>query len=388
MYSHTKRHTPLFIALIAVVLISISGLPQRAHADSPSLVLLQDVTDTLDGGEDTYALELTPGQVFSILAWNETEGMDVSVTVNDPSGQEVGHSVEADLNDGVVFIDAIDATDGGTYSVVVSGSTSGEYFLIAVPGYSGMAVWDQFDGLDGEFGLDWTEAEESYVSSGVVDGQYVMELKESGLGWMILSGIAYSDTYVETDMTFDGQGNSTAGLVLRTQEQGSDYAYYIVEFETNGSGGIWAYSNGDYRKIADLQSDVDWSGVVRLGVLLEGYTFRVYLNGQMVGEPVTDPEAELAEGTVGLYAYSGDQPNIPLPIHVTYDNMVMSFPTMDPAPQDTTAEDDSGLDVGSILDQSGASEAGDSSNALPFDLEGKVNRQPTRSLRTSGISLP
>ncbi len=388
MYRHS--HLTLVVALIAALLIR--ALPAHAQPErtTSQLQLLEVVEGTLDSStpEHRYTLPVYDQQIFSVLAWPEGSE-ELNIQLLDPTGALVTQARPVNLPDLYYSIEAITAAQTGSYEIVVSSPVPVVFELIIIPGYSFPVVLDYFDDRAESYPLNWLDIEEPGLFAGVVNDEYLLQLQDPDLDYSILNsdklGFTAESYYVEATIRVEtGAEYYRYGFAVRMDGFGPIYHGYDIAFTPRGEWGVWLVKDQTYTALSRLQTspiiDVGNPNGARIGVLIDGYTFTIFYNGQFLGQ-VTDPDAHFAEGGVAFLASSTEDAN-GLPLSVYYDNFVVSLPIdlVAESVEDSDAES-STPDIGGILDQSGAGEAGDSSSTIPFDLEGKSSRQPIWGLR-------
>jgi len=367
------RNTLFGAALIVTLLVGALGLPQHASARTGNMLEMMDqMTGTLDAQspEMTYTVELYAGRMFSLQAWPTSGDLQVDVVVSDPVGARIAQSEVLDQASGLSAAEGMIAEQNGTYSVTVRrvGETAGNFSLIVLPGYGSLEVWDQFDGT-GELALTWCDCgEPNLYQMGIVDGQYLIEILEPNAIWSMRPQeyLYWEDHYVEASIQFGSTPPRAFGFYVRiTEGDEGGLAGYFVYFNRSGEWGIrYAPSEGEMVEISPRQASpaIDVSDPnPRIGVLVEGYTFTVFFNGQVVGQ-ATDTEQQLPIGELGLFAVSKDE----LPVQVYFDNLVITTP-LAPA---SASEGDGPVSLTGILDETGVEENAD----VPFGIGQKMER--------------
>lgn len=167
----------------------------------------------------------------------------------------------------------------------------------------GNPVWQ--DSLDNcsSFGL-CTPYEDDYSRVSVSSGSMIMTSKTSG-GFRIwrLTYPRPKNMYLEgTFKTQNCSGADLYGLVFRAKDYTSGEGYYLG-FTCDGRVGLSRWDAGGVSSVFSLTtSDAIHAGANqtnRIGVLVNGDTFRVYANGKFIQE-INDTSIG-AEGHVGAY---------------------------------------------------------------------------------------
>jgi hypothetical protein len=124
-----------------------------------------------------------------------------------------------------------------------------------------------------------------------------------------------TDFYAEVDLTFIQQPpGAAAGMVFRLQDSDNFYLYAV---DPTGYYNLQKKSGGEWVElVAWTESDLIETGeevTNRLGVLAEGSTLTLTLNGVVVAEV---EDADLENGSLALMAEAFDSPNV----EVAFDN--------------------------------------------------------------------
>jgi len=173
---------------------------------------------------------------------------------------------------------------------------------------------DNFDNTN-----NWTLFDVSCFKSEIVDGQYVMTAKGSkGFACWEVSWPKVHDYYLQSTVKMPDScnGDDRFGLFVRTPDlkQG-----YLVGMNCNGQVGMTAWDGESTTTLIKYQEN----GAIqngpgaenRLGVYVYGSTYRVYVNGQLVGE-ATDT-AYVGDYRFGYFIRAATDE----PFAVRYDNM-------------------------------------------------------------------
>ncbi|HEX3049241.1 MAG TPA: hypothetical protein VHP83_01190 [Aggregatilineaceae bacterium] len=358
---------PVTFSVILIAALCL-GLPGRVQADQAriALELMQDTQATLDDStpEIIYELTVSQYQFFSVIAWRESGDLNLMFTVTDPDGQPVDTSTLLEDEPGVVVVEGIATKKAGAYGISVArvGQTSGDFKLLAVPGYSGLVAWDQFDGNAGDLALPLENQDTDSFAFGIVDDHYQLQTKAPYTGQVIVSTNDYTDMYLEATITLSNVDDACVGLALRDDGTSG----YVVSICGQGVWGIWSMRETEQRSILLPKSliTLEENVPVRLGVRIYGDSIMVYVNGTFVSS-AADMQDEHTVGKVGFYLYSA------APATATFDDVVLTVPHT--------------LKAAAAENQSKTSASSDFSTTLAFDLDSPVSYQLTPSSHTARI---
>lgn len=329
----------LTILLVAGIVLGAVSLPSAAKAAPPSQGRLSfddetGMTGTLDNNtpKATYSFDCVENGVGSVRVETTSGDLSTSVNVLDASGAALAAGVQVSTNPDVSVAEAFTMPSAGTCSVELTraGSTSGGYTVRLLPGFAQLDKWDKFDGSSGPLALNWAESNDTDYTAALVNQELQIKVMKASL---IVHKIAedavdMNDFYAQADVTVEGNPSyAEYGFAFRltTSSDGTN-AYYTFTFSTYGDYAVFYY-NGNWQTIQDwtTSSLVDKTNIhARVGVLVQGHTFKAYYNGQFVGE-VTDPNQYASTGLLGLVASTTkDQTDT---LVVDYDNLVITVPS-------------------------------------------------------------
>jgi hypothetical protein len=303
--------------------------------------------------------------------------------VLDPAGQSLAQGMAISDEIGTVVAELITPPQAGQYSILVrrAGQSTGGFGLIALPGFGGLSVVDYFDGTS-DSAFTWCDCQEPTLTTRIVNGEYLMEIPVIDNYWTIRPNetIMWESMYAEVTVHTSEQVRYF-GLVLRfsESEQGENQ-FYAVGIGRGGTWSIFAVHGTEFTPISPRQESpvIDMSQPnPRIGVLVDGYTFTLFFNGQVVGQ-ATDPEQRIPAGEFGFVLDAGTEPEW-VPAQVYFDNLVITTPL---AAENSAPG--SGIDIGGLLDS-----AGDTGTDLgPLGIGQKSDRvQLPDSERASSFNL-
>jgi hypothetical protein len=147
-----QRLSALLVMMLVTGVAAVAA--QAVDGDPIQLMDTQFGRLSTDTPDMMYSVEVYAEQVFSVRAWPISGDLQLEVTVSDPAGDVVAESVLAYEKGGTVVAEAILAPTDGMYSILVQrvGETSGDFGVVALPGFGELSIQDRFDN-DGLFQL-------------------------------------------------------------------------------------------------------------------------------------------------------------------------------------------------------------------------------------------
>ena len=145
------------------------------------------------------------------------------------------------------------------------------------------------DGRD-DFSTDnnWTGFENQCFKSEIADGQFVMTAKgKAGFSCWEVSWPAVQNYYLETNVIMPEtcQPDDRFGLFIRTPDLESGY---LVGLTCDGRVSMTNWTGSDTVVLMDFTTsdavNVGPGAVNRLGVIANGSTYQVYVNGALIGQ--------------------------------------------------------------------------------------------------------
>lgn len=179
---------------------------------------------------------------------------------------------------------------------------------------------------EGDEFSDWPLLNEGVFTTALVDGQYVMQGTERGLGHIAVyfpDYFEYESLILETTATLatNSQPDSGFGLVFRYRD---DDNYYVFTINGQQQASIWALENGNWRElrgVADTWTTTDAvrprgeSNSLRVSATLDH--FIVYVND---GEVFAVNDETYSSGGVGLYIATTQRPVDKVLTEVAFDD--------------------------------------------------------------------
>lgn len=332
----------MIAVLVGVALALGAGLPLGVQAAPPaqagtlSLTDVQPATGTLDAStpEAVYQFECAQGGVASVRAENTTGNLEVAITVRDATGGTLAQGGALGGSPGVSVAEAFEMPSAGLCTVTLArvGDTSGGYAVWLLPGYANLNKLDKFDSPGDPLQMTWEPyASESMTVATVAQQLQIQVFTDNLLGYAVPSGedLAWEDFYVQAEFEILGAPSyAEYGFVLRLENEAE--LFYALTVSSEGDWSMFWF-DGEWTTIQDWTVSPAIDGMdtnPTVGVWADGYTFRVYFNGQFAGE-VTDSAQHAAQGIIGVVAATGvDQAD---PLMVFADNLVITTPAKAPA---------------------------------------------------------
>ena len=335
-----RQVTAVMLAVTALA-VAVIGPGGAAAAPPAQGTLSFDDAGPASGALDSatpqvgYSFQCFEDGVGSVVVTTTAGDLAVEVSVLDPTGRMFASGREVSSSPTITAAEAFVMPSGGqcTVNVARSGATSGSYEIRLLPGYAGLDVWDTFDGDTSDpLQLTWDYYQSESMEVEAVNGQLRMDLTTDNLlGYAEPSGknLIWSDYYIQADFTIVGTPSYYEyGFVMRLAQD--EELFYSLTCSSDGDWSFY-YFDGEWQAIQDWTVSPVIDGMEknpRLGILLDGSTFTLFFDNQLVAE-VTDPMAYAAEGTISLAAATGiDQLD---PLTVLFDNLVVTEPLDKPA---------------------------------------------------------
>lgn len=329
-------------ALLAIAGIAGAGVITGVEASPPAQTGVLSITDgapvsgVLDATtpQATYEFDCTAGGIASVRAETLSGNLEAAITVMDASGSILaqGGRVSAAPNVAVAEAFEMPANERCQVTLARVGDTSGQYGVRLLPGYAILAKYDTFDNPDDPLQMTW----EPYASASMTVATIGQRLQiqvftDNLLGYAIPSGddVQWGDFYAQAEYEIVGDPSyAEYGFVIRLHDE--EEIFYTLTFSSDGDWSMYWF-NGEWNAIQEwTQSDVvdGFDRAPTVGVLVDGYTFRAYFNGQFVGE-ATDVNRYADEGTMALVGATGVDQTDPLMVFI--DNVIVTTPAQTPA---------------------------------------------------------
>jgi hypothetical protein len=361
----------LWVGTIAVPGMTHAAPDQQAGGTEISLLDPQDGTLNSTRTEDTYTFRMNENFVFSATSWTRSGDIVTDITVFGPGGQVIAEDTLSGGDESNRAIEGVIAPTSGTYSITVrlAKGTSGEYGLLLLPGYSYIEKYDDFESDSETFSFAWEDSSSDASTTGVVNGALQIHvIAEDTLTYKTPADeFIRSDIYVESQVTIEGSPSyAEFGFALRLNPDTQQF--YALTFSSEGDWSLSYYDNG-WTNIQEWTKSpaIDASDTTpRIGVFLQGSTFRVYYNDKYVGQ-VTDTNNFLSEGRVGLVAATAAEQTEGLVVF--HDNLVITTPGVTGATAGTTDEGQASSGIAGILGTATAMAGGgdgDSGQTVPI----------------------
>jgi len=325
------------IVLLTAILLTVSLAPDAALAGpgaetiAGQLIIFgppaQGVLDAATPSA-TYTFTARAGQPISLRAAAISGNLTLDLALSGPDGGGLARAVPAAHNPAALFVDAFIPPADGTYYVTATAlhGSAGAYELALLAGYAELAVLDDFSNVSDTLHLDWTPFVSVDAAADVVNGALgIQVINEGRLGMFEPDQwAAYGDFYIQADFTIeDSPGYHEYGFALRNAPGAS--SFYAVMFSSEGDWALFFY-NGAWTVVQDWTASPAINGAdraPRIGVFVQGSTFRVFFNDQPVGV-VTDVQFFAQEGGFGLVAATSPEDDGVLIAYV--DNLAVTTP--------------------------------------------------------------
>lgn len=276
----------------------------------------------------TYTFAAHAGQPISLRAATLSGDLALDLVLGGPEGSGLAQAVPAADDPRTQFIDAFIPPVDGTYHVTATAlhGSAGVYELALLGGYAELAVFDDFSSPGDALHLDWTPFVSVDAAADVVNGALgIQVINEGRLGMFEPDQwTAYRDLYIQADFTIeDSPGYHEYGFALRNAPGAN--SFYAVMFSSEGDWALFYY-NGAWTVVQDWTASSLINGAdlaPRIGVFVQGSTFRMFFNDQPVGV-VTDVQFLAQEGGFGLVAATSPEDDGVLIASV--DNLAVTTP--------------------------------------------------------------
>jgi len=332
----SSRAARTLVTLLTAVLLALPLAPDAALAGPGAeaitgqlIVFGPPVQGVLDAATPsaTYTFTARAGQPISLRAATSGD-LTLDLVLGGPGGSGLARAVPAAHDPLTQFIDAFIPPADGTYYVTATAlhGSAGTYELALLAGYAELAVLDDFSSASDALHLDWTPFVSVDAAADVVNGALgIQVINEGRLGMFEPDQwAAYHDLYIQADFTIeDSPGYHEYGFALRNAPGAN--SFYAVMFSSDGDWALF-YFNGGWAVVQDWTASPAINGAdlaPRIGVFVQGSTFRVFFNDQPVGV-VTDVQFFAQEGGFGLVAATSPEDDGVLIAYV--DNLAVTTP--------------------------------------------------------------
>lgn len=312
-----RRLLPLW----ALILILVSPSVRAQTADT--ITWMTPVTGRINpGGSQSYRFSAADGTVISLLAQTASGDLDPRLTLTSSSGAIIIANDDYRFPDSRdALLEAITLPRTDTYTVTVSGfgSTTGDYTLTLLPGYSQVALAENFNG-----DINWSSAPASLAVERV-DGWAQLSLSGSQQTATIfkpntpLEAPYYAQVSVRVISPLD---TWTVGMTAR--QRGAE-RFYLYTINQRGEWRLTLHTTNGVSILRDWTPHpaiLSGSAAFVLGMLVNDGSLEFFYNGQLVGRVVDSSLAET--GTVGLAAQTGAAPTSR--VVVQYNDLIVTRP--------------------------------------------------------------
>lgn len=310
-----------FAILITVSILSLFFSTVQAQ----DLSLNSSIESHLDSGsDDRYAFVAREGQLISFVARSADE-LDAMLRIENLNGDIVLSNDDYDYPDSKdAIIEGFVAPYTGSFSLIVAGygSTSGNYTLEMLSGYSTLITQELFSSNNGWQAkvLDPVDRPELNIVNGTAN------LHQAGIDRTgLATGIAVDgDVYfarVRIDSISDNAG-WRAGIVFGYRDERN---FHRVLINHRGAWRLVATRNGEETVLRDWNVHPAISPDTRsfsLGVLVNGNSFDIFYSDQFIGSGI---DSNFRGGQIGLVAESIDA--IASEVTVRFDDLTITSPT-------------------------------------------------------------
>lgn len=367
--------------VLIVALLVFAGWTGSTSAAPPaqtgaSIKLLELVEGTLDAATPSasYTFRINEGFPFSITARDATGQLGLHITVTGPTGQTLAASQPLDDDPSFHVIEALLAPATGTYTAAVTrtGTGSGAFSLLLLPGYANLEKYDNFELSGDDLSMSWTPSSSESNSWDIVDGAAELTVFAPNMlsYFQPDDALSYDDLYIESDVRVEGSPSYYEyGVLLRLEDDPEEF--YAVTFSSDSDWAVY-YFDGEWTAVQEWTTTPVVDGAdknPRIGVMVRGTTFRLYFNDRFVGE-VTDLETRRQAGSIAIVAATRTGQTDALTIY--HDNVVITTPLLSASSQVSGVL--SGL--AGIL-SAATQQAATPASQLPFGAAGQATPKPT-----------
>ena len=311
----------IFLFLLTICLL----LPGIQRVQAQELSINNSIQSSLAADEEQrFAFTAREGQLLSFIA--RSDDMDSILQIEDLNGNIVLSNDDYDYPDTLdAIIEGFVAPYSGSYTLVVDGygSSSGNYELTMLNGYSSLVLTDDFDSGD-----DWQAVSLDPVNVptfNVVNGtanlfQDGIDIIGMAAGYSIDSPVYFAR--VAIDSISDNAG-WRAGIVFGYQNERN---FHRAVVNHRGAWRLVAVRNSEEIVLRDWNVHPAITPDTRsfsLSVLVNGNNFDIFYDDQYIG---SGSDTNYSNGQIGIVTESIDA--IGSEVTVRFDNLVVTEPTL------------------------------------------------------------
>ncbi|MEO1286365.1 MAG: hypothetical protein AAFV93_01250 [Chloroflexota bacterium] len=311
-----------FLSCIVVVITFFATI---APASAQDISLAVPITATLNSDtSNSYTFLAREGQLISFVA-RAVNDVDVMLSVENLNGDIIASNDDyayPDSRDAI--IEAFVAPYTGSYTLIVEsyGSTSGDYTLEMLAGYSTLSMQTAFD-AEGDWqavGTDLIDVPTLNVVNGTANlVQSGIDRIGIGVGVSVTSDVYYVRTTLDSITDTAGW---RAGIVFGYQDE---LNFHRAVINYRGAWRMVAVRNGEETVLRDWNvhpAIVPDKRDFTVGVLVNQTSFDVFYDDQYVG---TGTDSNFSAGQVGLVAETVSA--IGSEVTVRFDDLTITEPT-------------------------------------------------------------
>ncbi len=324
------EHLRTYLTLsLLVIFIGISPRVQAQDTSSEISVGTPVNGQIGNGTFQIWTFNAVEGEVLSFITHATSGGLDPQMVISNNQGQwQITNDDYTYPTSPDALLEAITMPRTGTYTITVSGigTTSGEYELKMLNGFSQIALDDNFNG-----DLQWQDITKSTNSTFTIsadNGQLALALSGPDVSGTAVNQkqTPFSDFYVSTKVTvIGGQDGWTMGMALR---QSSVDKYYMLNLNSKGEWRFIAQKNGTSTILRDWTIHpalANIKGTFTLAALVSGTGFDFFFNGLLFGRlsDTTLPDS----GIIGFTVSTGS--TLTSQTSAYFDDLVVTVPALD-----------------------------------------------------------
>ncbi|MBI1277996.1 MAG: hypothetical protein GC179_07705 [Anaerolineaceae bacterium] len=314
------------LSLLAAALIF--GSTSLSAQDTNSLTINSPVDGQIgNGSSQTWTFNAVEGEVLSFAVHTTGGNLDPKFTISNSKGEPFLSNDDFAYPDNQdALLEAVTMARTDTYSLTVNGvgTTSGEYQLTMLNGFSQIGLSDNFNG-----DLQWTSAtaptSDFNVSSD--NGQIGLALtgpNHTGIATNPKQSVT-SDFYAAVNVTASGgQDGWIVGMTLREIDPSN---YYLLNLNSRGQWRLSVRQDGVDKVIRDWLNHpalANSSGNFTLGVMVDGTGFDFFYNNVLFGR--LSDSTFTAPGVIGLAV--GTSSSLSSQTTAYFDDLIVSVPTL------------------------------------------------------------
>lgn len=321
-------------AIAAALFLPTFFLPAPVAAQQEMLAFDSEfpLTISLDGTTpvQSFTFRCTKDRVASVYIETVSGDLIAAASVLDPNGSPFAQGIPVSSHPNITIAEAFIIPANGDCELKLSrsGNTSGSAQLRLLSGYAHLARWDSFDKAASPLRMKWTDFADLNMDVRIVHDQRLrlQIVYDNVLAYVTPDDPDFdlNDLYIQADFSIEGTPTYFEyGFLIRSADDAS--SFYTVTFSSDGDYSIYYY-DGDWNTVQDWTVSPLIDGTdhnPRVGVWVQGNTFRLYFGDRFVGE-VVDTEHFASQGTIGFAAATTAHQTGILTVYA--DNAVITTP--------------------------------------------------------------